>query len=457
MKHLLKRRWRPVKLLASKSNLVIGATIFAVTFFLFSVSRVQQLADSKYSLLLSESLLHHGSFTLNHYKIDGTIPIPKVGFVPVGSIYQLEKVNDDIYYYFPPGSSMLSIPYVALMNALGISASNPDGTHNPVDEIRLQTGLAALLMAALATLFFYTGRLLLSSGWSALIALSGALGTQIWSTATRALWSDTWGVFLLGFVIIMLVAQEAGRRAIRPVLLASLLSWMYFVRPTSAVPIATITIYLFIFYRQLFLKYAVTGAFWLAAFIAYSWSHFNQILPDYYQANRLPFVTFWEAIAGNLISPSRGLLIFVPVLFFVFYLLIRYWREIALPRLAILSLINIAGHLIITSGFWPWWGGFSYGPRYTTGLVPWFVLLAILAVKAWITWRQKRTNKIPRPRWRVEQVMGMMLLAISVLIHARGAMSQSTWLWNSQPVSVDTQPERLWDWKHPQFLASQQD
>lgn len=457
MANFFNRRGRLIKFLASQSERAMALTIFIITFVLFSVSTVQQLADSNYSMLLSESLLHHGSFSLDHYRIDGTIPIPKLDFAPAGSIYQLEKVNDHLYYYFPPGSSILSVPYVAVMNAAGISASNPDGSPNPYGEIRIQTDLAALLMAVLAVLFFYTSRLLLSSGWSLLVALGGALGTQVWSTATRALWSDTWGIFLLGFVVLILVAEVSGRRNIQPVVLASLLSWMYFVRPTCAVSIVTVTIYLFIFYRPLFLTYAVTGACWLAAFIAYSWSHFDQLLPDYYQINRLPFITFWEAIAGNLISPSRGLLIFVPVLIFVIYLLIRYWRAVAFPRLAVLSFASIIGHLIVVSGFYPWWGGFSFGPRYTTGLVPWFVLLGILGLQAWLTARQQPAHHATRLRWRVEQALGMILLAISILIHARGAMSQATWLWNSQPVSVDARPERLWDWRHPQFLATRTD
>src|SRR6266536_1932077 len=212
-----------------KLDLIAGIIILVFIGAVFSMSRIHQFADSHYSMLVSESLLHHGTFTLDSYAIPRLAPKQQIGYVSNGSIYQLELVNGHIYYFMPPGSSILSIPHVAVMNVFGISAANPDGTYNAEGEAKIEATLAALLMATLAVIIFFTSRLLLPVGWSALLALSSALGTQIYSTTSRALWSDTWGIFLLGFVIWMLLAQETGKRSIRPILLASLLSWTYFV------------------------------------------------------------------------------------------------------------------------------------------------------------------------------------------------------------------------------------
>jgi hypothetical protein len=448
-----KRYVRSAARYSRRMNLITGLVIFLCTCSIFLISRVHQFADSNYSMLVSESLLHHGSFTLDHYAIPHLQPVPQNGYVTNGNIYQLELFDGHIYYAFPPGSSILSVPYVAIMNAFGVSASNADGTYNPQGEAKIEASLAALLMAALATLIFYASRLLLPLGWSVLIALSGAFATQIWSTASRALWSDTWGIFLLGFVVWMLLAQETNRGRIRPVLLGSLLSWSYFVRPTSVLPVAAITIYLFIFYRSLFARYAATGALWFVGFVVYSWHHFDQVLPNYYQASRLSFNTFWIALAGNLISPSRGLLVFVPVIAFVGYLLVRYAKELRSPRLVVLCLSIIVAHLIVISGFSPWWGGHCFGPRYTTGLVPWFSLLGILAVTARLAWVEKNALLGKRATRSLELAVGGMLLVCSFLINARGATAQSTWFWNVQPVNVDEHSERVWDWKRPQFLA----
>jgi hypothetical protein len=396
-------------------------------------------------------LLHHGSFALDHYVIPGLIPERQIA-PGYGGIYQLDLIDGHVYYYFPPGSSVLSVPYVAIMNVIGVSASNADGTYNLRGDVAIQVSLAAILMAAFSSLIFFTGRLLLPAGWSLVIAFGHAFGTQIWSTASRALWSDTWGILLLGFVVWMLLAQESGRYRIRPMLLASLLAWSYFVRPTNSIPILAISIYMLLFFRPLFIRYSAVGAAWLAAFVAYSWYHFGQVLPNYYLASRLDFHHFWTSLAANLISPSRGLLVFVPVIIFVGYLLVRYAKQLVSLRLVVLSLTIIVAHVIIISAFPQWWAGHSFGPRFTTGLVPWFALLSILAVKARLVWHEKQSPK-KFTHSKLEMVLGAVLLACSVAINLRGATDGRTALWNVRPINVDEKPERVWDWSDPQFLA----
>jgi hypothetical protein len=427
--------------------------VFSVGLGVFWTSPVYYMSDSNYSILLSQSLLDHGSFALDHYAIPRLPPIQRAGWHSNGDLYQLELVNNRLYYFFPPGSSILSLPYVALMRAFGLSVVNADGTHNLQNELMIQTSLAALLMAGLATVFLLTSALVLPLGWSVLIALSGAFGTQVWSTASRGLGADTWGIVLLGLVIFIILAHEAGKGHIKPLVFASLLSWMYFVRPTASVHILAITIYLLLFHRQGFFWYAITGVTWFALFVAYSWYHFGQLLPTYYLASRLTFSTFWTALAGHLVSPSRGLLVYVPVLLFVAYLLVRYWKELPFPRLATLSLTVIAGHLVVHSMFSPWYGGGCYGPRYSTGLVPWFVLLGILGTSAMLRWDETHQPNGSSLYRSPPLILGALLLALSVWIHARGALAHETLEWNLNPGNIDEQPERIWDWRQPQFLS----
>jgi hypothetical protein len=437
----------------NKSTIFVGGAIFIITYFVFLISPIQQIADSNYSMLVSQSLLEHGSFTLDHYVIPGfnsslpTEPLPN--YKP----YQLQLKGGHSYYYFPPGSSVLSVPDVATMNIFGLSPVDSNGVFNLQGERRIEASLAALLMGGLASLFFYTSRLLLPLGWSVLIALSAAFGTQMWSTASRGLWSDTWGIFLLGFVVWMLVAQEVKGEAVRPVLLASLLAWTYFVRPTYCLPIIAITGYLLISYPSLSVRFLVTGGAWLLGFVLYSRYQFGQVLPDYYEASRLTFDSFWVAFAGNLISPSRGLLIFVPTTAFVAYLLIRYAKEFAYPRLVVICLCIIAAHLIAVAGFSRWWGGHCYGPRYTTGLIPWFVLLGILGIKAALTKQEQYDSRAVPMGWKIERVLGGVILACSIAINGNGSLNNRTSYWNLRPVNVDERPERVWDWRDPQFLA----
>jgi hypothetical protein len=440
---------------ANRLDLSLASAIFLFVLFIFLISRVHQLADSNYSILLSQSLIHHHSFTLDAYQIPRLPPTQQLFHVSNGNIYQLELVGDHIYYFWPPGSSVLSVPFVALMNKLGVSAAHADGSYDPSGEVLIQARLAALLMAALACVFYFAARLLLPPGWSVLGSLGAALGTQIWSTASRALWSETWGIFLLGLVVLCLIAHETGRYRLRPALLASLLAWTYFTRPTFALPIVAITIYILLYHRRLFLTYAVVGAAWFAVFAAYSWYHFRQLLPNYYFVyQHFSATTLGEALLGNLISPSRGLLVFVPVLFFISYLLIRYWSTLPVKRLVVLSLAIIVTHLIVVSSHSPWYGGHCYGPRYSTGIVPWFFVLAVAGLHAYrVSGKTSSSSNWQTLSRRLEVTIGALLLLVSVTINGLGATSHATWLWNSRPINVDEYPSRVWDWRHPQFLA----
>lgn len=224
----------------------MGPLIFALMLIVFLLSPVRQVTDSRYSMLLTQSILERGSFRLDDYGLPRHEPEWDKTFYRYGD-YRLEASRGHVYYYLPPGSSVLSAPFVALLNAFGLSAVGDDDTYDHQGEVKIEATLTAFLMAALSCLFFYTARLILPIKWSVFVALCGALGTQVYSTASRAMWSHTWGILLLGIVVFLLLRLEARQRSFSPVLMASLLSWLYFVRPTFAVSILAISVYLFLF------------------------------------------------------------------------------------------------------------------------------------------------------------------------------------------------------------------
>jgi hypothetical protein len=432
-------------------------SVFAVliplgVFLILWFSPVHQVTDSAYSMLLSESLLHHGSFELNHYAIPRGEPSWVPAYYRNGEIYQLELVDGRLYYHLSPGTSILSVPFVAVLNAFGVSAANPDNSYNAAGEEKIESILAAILMALLAGVFFQMARLLLPLAWSVVISLGGILGTQIWSSASRAMWNETWGTLLLGIVLWLLLKQAITKRVANQLLLGTLVSWMYFVRPTYSVHILAITVYLILTQRKRVLSYLLTGGVWLAAFMIYSWRIYHALLPSYYKPGRLHFAAVWSGLAGNLFSPSRGLLVCVPIVLFIIWLLLRYRRTLVLPWLTVAGLFVIATHLFATSATLQWWGGHAFGARFTTGLVPWFVLLAVLGVHATIRAHAATPAKRARGR-QIEVALGCALLLISVVVNGSGALNRATWKWNTLPLNIDQHPERLWDWRQPQFLA----
>ena len=437
------------------SRTEVGAitSLFVITLIVFWLSPVTQVSDSHYSLLLSDSLLRHRSFRLDHYALPRYEPQAGVrdDYVANGPIWQLEIAkNNHLYYYFPPGSSVLSVPFIAVGRVFGISVMKPDGTYNEQAEIKLQKALAALLMALCVCVIFITARYVLPVGWSFIIALSAAFGTQIWSTTSRALWSHTWETLLVSVAVLLLVRNEVRVKPLPPVLLGSIAAWLYFIRPSASLVVVAIAIYLFLRRRRQLVPYLLTGLVWLALFVLYSWREFGTVLPSYYKPTRLRLDVFTIAFAGNLISPSRGLLVYVPILLFVLVLLLRFWSELKMNALVWLAIFVVSAHLLLVASFanrWgDWWGGASFGPRYLAELVPWFTLLAMFGIAAMLRRDSPRRSAIGS---------GATLLAISIFINARGALSESTWKW-TQPSTDEQMRAQLWDWWHPQFLAGMQ-
>lgn len=433
------------------------AILFFLIFLIFILGRVTQVTDSNYSMMVSESILKYGTFRLDHYNIPHKAPFSGPGIVASGYPYQLEVSDGHLYYTFPPGTSILSVPFVGMLNILGVSAVNPDGSYSYKGEVRIERVTSAILMAFLSVVFYWTARLLLGVKESVVLSLIGVLATPIFSTASRGMWSHTWLVLLLGITLFIIMRSLHYKYSPNPILLATLLSWMYFVRPTASIGIIAISILVFIYWRNIFIRFAVVGMIWFGGFVIYSLYNFGTILPSYYSAGRLGSTTFFEALAGNMISPARGLIVYSPFLLVVIYLFLRNRNRILYKPLATTALIAVAAHWVAVSGFPHWWAGYSYGPRFMTDVTPWLVIICIL-LAATLAGESGDTEgvgsaytAIAKRKWLLWS--SAVLVVISICIQGRGAYSQDTFSWNVYPNSIDKNPDRLWDWSYPQFLA----
>jgi hypothetical protein len=440
-------RWRR----RSREALLI-TLVWSTAFLVFRSAPVHQLHDSKYTMLLAENLLVHRDFDLARYDLPS-------------DDYHLRTVGAHRYYFFPAGPAVLSVPFVAAMHARKVSAVRADGSYDERGELALDARLAALLMAAFAVLAYATARLLLPAGWSLGVAAVAAFGTQVLSTASRSVWSDTWGILLVGAGVFLLLhaASRASRASLgsrmsrvsrgapaSAVLLATTLGLAYVVRPTNALAVAGVGVYLLVTERRAFSLFAVTIALIAGLFVAHSWHLFHAPLPPYFAGDRLDFRTPWVAIAGNLVSPSRGLLVYVPAVIAVGLTLARHRRTLRLRGLLGVAAFVVVAHFVAIAGFWDWWGGHSYGPRLTTSLVPWFVLLAVLAVDAA---RDTAGSHGTRPGDATFAAVAGVLCAASVAMNAVGACSFEADRWNITADNINSDTARLWSWRRPQFLA----
>ena len=426
--------------------------LFLISFTIFLFSPVVEITDSRYTALLSECLLYHHTPALDVY----SVPKPRLPGWGLGpqdvDVYELQYGRGgSITYFCPHGSSVLSMPLVAIVNAFGISAATPAGKFSLYGEILIERLVASILMAVLTCVFFHSASLMLPVTWSCVAALGAALGSQIWSTASRGLWNHTWLVLLVGLVVDSLLTSERRHTQLHPIWIGTLLAWGYFVRPTASPAILATTIYLLVTHRDCFFAYAATGAAWAAAFVGYWLWAFGTWIPLYYSPSYYPSrMDFHDlgkigtGLQGLLISPSRGLFVYSPVVIFGLYLAVRYWRHVERRGLALLALAVVVTHVGLISGNFWWDGGYCYGPRYLTEIIPWFVLLTILGLDA------MRRAQIGSHH-RMEIAAGFFLLAISVAINGRGAWSFAGLDWNLSRAFVHR--SALFDWRYPPFMA----
>jgi hypothetical protein len=153
-----------------------------------------------------------------------------------------------------------------------------------------------------------------------------------------------------------------------------------------------------------------------------------------------------EALAGLLVSPNRGLLVFSPIFLLSFVGLALKAAARRLTRLDLSLAGCVAAHWVaISTTNGNWWGGGSYGPRLFTDVVPYLIYLLIPVVASLSTARGVA-------RGTLAGLIGV-LACVSIAMHAQGAVNPAAVAWNAYPTAIDLDPIRVWDWRQPQFLA----
>jgi hypothetical protein len=420
---------QPVKVLCR--CIAVSCAIFAVMLAVYVLSPVRTSTDSRWSLHTAMSLVRGNGGDLTEY----------MTALQRNDFYMIDYSSGRPRTFYPIGASILAMPAVAIRSWIepGFFAELQNGIPDRFEQI-----VASTIGAAAVVVFFW---LMYSRFGSPAIAVAAtaifALGSSMWSTATRALWQH--GPEVLMFSIAMLLAVRAQRRPSLIQYAGLALALAYIMRPTAAVAIIAVTVYVLAFYRGWLLRYIGWAMVAAVPWIAFNYWIYGEIFPPYYAPERgTELSPFGEGWLGVLFSPSRGLLIFTPVAVFAVsgFLLSLREREQRPLHIAFATItIGITG--ICAS--WPiWWGGHCYGPRLLTDIVPFLVYF--------VAFNFRLPAGTPRPaRFALAGSVGI-LAAIGVAIHGHGALRTPPSTWSVFPSDVDQNTDRLWDWSDPQFL-----
>jgi hypothetical protein len=361
--------------------------------------------------------------------------------------FAVQRVGPHVVSNYPVAPAILAVPVYLVPVLLG--AGNDWIVLNALSK------LAASLLAALSVAFVYlaarelAGRVGASPVSALATAIVYAVATPTWAVSSQGLWGHAPAQLGLAVALWALVRAET-RPAFFP--LAGLgAGVMVASRPSTLLVAAVLALYGLHRRRTGGLGLLVVlGAVGLAV-AAHNLATFTSLQGGYAELHRghsqfhgVPGA--WSPVPlgglpGILVSPSRGLFVYAPVLIFaagglVGSVLRR--RGGLLPWVAAAAGVGIA----TVAQFAVWWGGHSFGPRLLADALP---ALVLGLVPVWdATWRS-----VPR-RW-----LFLAALVASVLVEAVGAFyypSPRHVEWNTSPADVDRAHERLWDWGDPQIL-----
>jgi hypothetical protein len=307
---------------------------------------------------------------------------------------------------------------------------------------------ASFLTALAVALLYLVARRRVSGSRAVLIAIGLGLGTGLWPLVSRTLWAHETAILGMAIAVAAFSATEDRLRAGAAVCAAFGLTLAGLARPQLAPMIAIMLAGLWVRASRPAAGVAigiVAAAGAAMMFINWRWfgAPFGAQAVLLAKTNSLHGTHGWttwslEGLAGLLISPSRGLLVFSPAVAIALAGFARARRSPWTSPLPWCAAAAVAQFLLYGS-YSVWWGGHTYGPRYMLDVLPVLVPLAAAALS--------------RPRiGRVQTGLCGVALAWSVGLSATGAFCYPAEQWNTSPVDVDREHSRLWSWTDPQFI-----
>lgn len=416
----------------------LGAFVFLV----HTLSPTPQSGDSRLSAITAWQFFHHFNLHLDSYQVVADLT------------YRRDLISFDGHTlpFYPWPTMLFAAPADFLLALIGrspatMSISDP----SQVWMVEVPT---ASLMVALTTVLLRKFILSSHRPWATPpVALTAALvfafGTSAWSIASRALWQQT--VSMLFLVCALLAVQRLSRSWVHGALLGVFLGLAAIVRPTDVVIVALIGGWVLLTDRRRVLP-AAGGLLAVGlVFVGFSHAQYGAILPPYYLASNLSGVVeygFWDSIGVNLVSPSRGMVFFDPVLLFAAAGLVMMWRRGTIVSFDVVLGLTFVGQLLVVAKYGSS-GGSTYGPRLMIDVLPFLVVLSAPVLALLLQVR-------PAPR-RV--VSGLIIAGLiwSLFVNATGGLMRSGYCWSATPTPLSASPERVWDFSDAQFFRPYRD
>lgn len=405
---------REIRLDAKDLFLVIALPLY----LLFTANGAElSSGDNSVTRRIGPWILQHGTLDMR-----GSPPVEP---------YALYRFGPRLLPTFPLGTGLLALPH----SALALAVTRGEVTEPYV--ARLEKHFAALAMAAAAVLLFLAFR---SFGEMEALAAAGIFGlaTTVFTSAGQAMWSFTGEILLLCFSLFLLLpSRGAGRAAAAGCAMGA----AFLCRPTALVAGGFLFFALAARRRRDAVVFAAAAALSVGAAAWWLFTLYGNPLGGYgvlNPAGRWSAGGLLMGLLGNLLSPSRGLLVHFPYLLFVplAFVAVRNDRDLRPWWLA--AFATTATVVVIASSYDKWWGGHSIGPRVLTETAP---FLALLVLPILLRWRERGRGRI----------LFAASLSFAVLTQIFSSYDERVHAWNE---FIDDKRWRLWSVRDSQIVRA---
>lgn len=317
-------------------------------------------------------LVAHGHPSLATWSKRPAADTPGTFFEP-WAYWMIQTPDDHLASLYPVVASVLVAPlYLPAAIYLDLQGRQPW----QVDWIAtILEKLSASLLAAITVVLVYRLLHREAGRWALPLAVAFAFGTNTWMTSSQALWQHGTGELLVAIALLLVTSTLTPRRwaALGAVCVALAAN-----RPPDALLAAAIALYAVSGTRRA-APWLVAGAVVpLALVVAYNVGVTGSLAGGYGTVEAPGFFEhpIGSGLAGLLLSPMRGLLVFSPFLLFVPLGLVVRLRPPGTRVLAALLAAAVVAQLVLYAKA-DWRAGASWGPRWLTDVLP--VLMWMLA------------------------------------------------------------------------------
>lgn len=339
-------------------NRIIAGVLAVVVFAIDMVSPSGMTADPIRAVSVAVSMVHFHSLSLDRFQ-----PLPDPG-------YAITMVNGHSYPLFPWAVSLFAVPWVILEDVghkLGLTEGSVAMVRSGHDWGLQVVSMATVVAAATVVVYFIALRVLRLPSparrrrWAVVVALAFALATPAWSTASRAMWQHGPSMLCIAIGLLCALRAQSGQRGWMG--MGAALAASYAMRPTDSIVIIVMGVWVLVAHRRHLLAVVAGAVPPMVVLVGVDLAVYHQPLTPYYTGGQAFDVTgtMAVALAGNLVSPARGLLIFCPLVVLSVAGVVVRWRAGELTAFwKALAVIPVL-HWIVISAFKHWWGATPTG------------------------------------------------------------------------------------------------